>query len=350
MSIKPFKKVISCEDEKVNSSKDTIVKPFKIDSEKDVDTGETLESINNIMDSDNIESVVVGANFFSTFNGIMAAVFVFVVIAVLADTVDTLNSILTDGIMSKYIYLSGLIFLLVVLFLNVFSNIKQLRFIKNSKSIKEKFILQKENPTADIIPLANIILNEYSNSTDKEVIQSLEHIRSELNTSQIYKEIYRDLDFRLLSIMDTKAKSIIRKASMQAALSTAISPFPLFDMLLVLWRSIALTKEIATIYGFRPGGLSTIILLKQAVLNVAFAGVTELASEVTNEIAGSTLLSKFSYSAGQGVANGILLARLGHGIIEACRPIKNTEERGSFIKTIMLSIFKVFKSKEPNTN
>jgi len=249
-------------------------------------------------------------------------------------------------VISSYIYLSGLLLLLVVLFLNIFSNIKHLRFIKNAKNVKEKFILQKQNPTAEIIPLANIILDQYSKSTDKKIIQSIEHIREELNRSQIYKEIYKDLDSELLAIIDTKAKAIIHKASMQAALSTAISPFPLFGMLLILWRSVLYYPKKTSIYGFRPGGLSTIILLKQAVLNIAFAGVTELASELTNEIAGSTLLAKVSQSVEQGVANGVLLARLGYGIMEACRPIKSTDKRGSFIKEIMLSFFKVFKSKE----
>jgi len=348
MSVKPFKKVIGNEEEeKVISKEEVVIKPFKVESEKDIKTSETIESINDIVDDD-IESVAVGVNFFSSFNGVIAALFLFVVIAVIADTVDTLSGILTNGTISNYIYLSGLIFLLVVLFLNIFSNIKQLRFLKNSQDIKKQFRIQKENPTADIIPLANTILNIYSNSKDEKVLQSIEQIREELNTSQIYKEIYKDLDDRLLAIMDTKAKALINKASMQAALSTAVSPFPLLDMILILWRSVALTKEIATIYGFRPGGLSMLLLLKQAVINVAFAGVTELALDLTNEMAGSTLLSKISSSASQGIANGVLIARLGYGIMEACRPIELTEERRSFIKTIILSIFKVFKTKEAN--
>ncbi len=347
MSIKPLKKVIS--DEEISTTESAIVKPFKVNSQQDVDTSEVVKQIEDVIDNENIKSVVIGTNFFTTFSGIIVALFVFVLIAVIADTVDALNNILTNGSISSYIYLSALIFLLVVLVLNILSNMKQLKFIKNVRNIREKFTLEKENPSAGIVPLANTVLNRYSKSLDAEIIQSIEQIREELNTSQIYKEIYKDLDSKLLAILDSKAKAVIRKASMQAALSTAISPFPLFDMLLILWRSVSLTKEIATIYGFTPGGLSTIILLKQAVLNVAFAGVTELASELTNDVAGSTLLAKFSHSAGQGIANGILLARLGYGIMEACRPIETSEERGSFLKTIVLSIFQVFKSKKPTS-
>lgn len=344
MSIKPFKKVISQEQEEI-APETKIVKPFKIDSDKKIDTSNEVELIQETID-ENTTFINKSTNFFSTLNGVLVALVIFVFIAVVADTIDTFNTILIDTSIANYIYLTGLVFLFSILVLNIFSNIKQLRFIKNVKNIKESFKLQKQKPSKEIIPLANLILNQYSKSTDIKIQESIEQIREELNSSQIYKEIYDDLDLKLLKIMDNKAKSLIKKASLQAALSTAISPFALFDMLLVIWRSVYLTKEIATIYGYRPGFLSTAILLRQALVNVAFAGVSELASEFTNEIAGTTILSKFSQSAAQGTANGILLARLGYGIMQACRPIQISEKRGSFIKTVILSIAKVFDSKE----
>lgn len=349
MSTKPFKKVISQEDMNNINVDATTIKPFKVSSKKTIDTSETLEPIDDILESDNTDSIVTGTNFFSTFNGLLAALLLFVVIAVIADTIDTLSDIFNNGTLSSYIYLGGLVLLLVVLLLNILSNLKQLKFIKNAKRIKERFILQKQNPTEEIIPLANLLLDQYSKSKDEKVIQSIEHIQDELNTSQIYEEIYRDLDSVLLPLIDAKAKAAIHKASMQAALSTAISPFALFDMLLVFWRSVSLTKEISAIYGFRPGGLSTIILLKQAMVNVAFAGVAELLTEFSNEASG-TLFTSISKSAGQGIANGVLLARLGYGVMQECRPIETAEARGSFIKKVMLSIFKAFKPKEQDKN
>jgi len=53
--------------------------------------------------------------------------------------------------------------------------------------------------------------------------------------------------------MFKKAKQKIHNASVQVALSTAISPIPIVDMVLIVCRSTMLTRDIATIYGYRPG-------------------------------------------------------------------------------------------------
>jgi len=103
MSIKPFKKVIGNEEDKTTILESTIVKPFKIDSEEIIDTSETVEHFENILDNDNIQPIVAGTNFFNTFKGVVATVFIFVLIAVIADTIETLSNILSNGSISSYI-------------------------------------------------------------------------------------------------------------------------------------------------------------------------------------------------------------------------------------------------------
>ena len=116
MSTKPFKKVIKDEMEDSGTTVKT-VKPFKVDSKEDIDTSEIIESIEDSVDH-NTASITQSTNFFSTFNGIVAALFIFIFIAVIADTVNALSSILTDGTIASYIYLFGIVFLLGVLILN----------------------------------------------------------------------------------------------------------------------------------------------------------------------------------------------------------------------------------------
>ena len=71
-----------------------------------------------------------------------------------------------------------------------------------------------------------------------------------------------------------------------------------------------------------------------------FAGVAELASEYLSEATHSSIISKISLSAGQGLSNGVLLARLGFGVIQACRPITSKTKRETFIKSIFISLIK----------
>jgi len=89
---------------------------------------------------------------------------------------------------------------------------------------------------------------------------------------------------------------------------------------------------------FRPGGLTAIILLKQGVINVIFAGASEFVLDLTNDIVGATVMNTISKATGQGMANGILLARLGYGVLDACRPIKSSGNKESLIKLIMTSL------------
>lgn len=345
MKTKPFKRNI--EDIAVEVEKEESAKPFKVEAQEMLNTNDEEMYIegdeDNSVSQSSIQRII---SFFSTISGIVVAVFLFVFIMVVADTVNSIGDIYKNGGVSGYIYLAGLVLLLIAFLLNISTNVKQILFIKNAKLVKEKFKLQKNNPTKEIVPLTNVLLKHYESYPDKKIQTSIEYIRDELNTSQIYSEIYNDLDNSLLSVMDTKAKKMIHNASVQAALSTAASPIPIFDMVLIVWRSILLTKEIASLYGFRPGGLTTISLLRQGVINVAFAGVAEMATDITNDMAGSTVLAKISKSAGQGIANGVLLARLGYGIMEACRPIESDEKRGSFMKSISKSIIDAFGPAE----
>ncbi len=352
MSTKPFKKAINESEVEANQKKAS-VKPFKVESKEalnitdDSDTSiEIEELVNNHESKSTLQQSI---NFFSTVNGIIAAIFIFVFIAVVASAANTISDIFSEGGISDYIYLSGLLLLIIVFLMNISTNIKQIRFLKNAKHIKDEFRLQKSNPTKEIIPLTNTLLNHYDSTLDQQLQKSIEIIREELNTSQIYPEIYNDLDNSLLPVLDEKAKKLIHNASVQAALSTAVSPVPILDMVLIVWRSTLLTKEIAALYGFRPGGLTTIVLLKQGIINVAFAGAAELATDFTNEAAGSTVLAKVSQSAGQGIVNGILLARLGYGIMEACRPIESDEKRESFVSSILRSIIASLNPKEEVT-
>jgi len=335
---KPFKRVVEENESLVDSQGvEEKIKPFKRESREALNISNDEAEIEVLAES-SISSLESGIDFFNTITGIIVAIFIFILFAVLADTVATISRIISSGTLAEYIYLIGLSILLFVLLLNVVSNIKQLKFIKNAEHIKNSFRHQKDNFTQEIITLTNTLLNHYEKNSDPELKNGIAIIRDELNTSQIYSEIYKDLDREMLPIIDKKAKQIIRDASMQAALSTAISPIAIFDMVLIIWRSMLLTKNIASLYGFRPGSLTTLILLKQGILNVAFAGIAEMATEVTNEMAGRSVLSKVSKSAGQGISNGVLLARLGYGIMNACRPIESDKGRGSFISSIVKSI------------
>ena len=347
MSIKPFKKIITAEQE--DETKEPSVKPFKMEPTGALDTH--TEHFDDQIIDDDAKSVSLFQKFlasFSTLNGIFIAILLFILVATISGTIQMLGDIMTEGSLAQYLYFVGLLVLLLALVMNIFSNVKQLKMLQQVTNIKARFRDQKKRPTQEIVSLANSLLKQYEKNPDPKLQYHISQIRASIDTAPVYAEIYHDLDNVLLTTLDEQAKKRIHKASLQAALSTAISPIPLFDMLLILWRSLLLTKEIALLYGFRPGGLMRVLLLKRAVVHIAFAGVTELAADLANQATGASVLTKLSESAGQGIANGVLLSRLGYGIMDACRPIALGNKKSGFAKQLLKDIAQYFKLYTPS--
>lgn len=81
-------------------------------------------------------------------------------------------------------------------------------------------------------------------------------------------------------ILDRQARKEINRSSAESALMIAVSPLVIVDMAFITWRNIRLINRIATIYGIELGYYSRIWLFKMVLLNIAFAGVTELVREI----------------------------------------------------------------------
>ena len=79
---------------------------------------------------------------------------------------------------------------------------------------------------------------------------------------EISKTLYGDID--------RQALDLVVKRAQQTALMTAVSRIPLLDLVIVLWRSLSLTLEIAKLYGGRPGRIGLLRLSRLCLYNVVF--------------------------------------------------------------------------------
>lgn len=124
----------------------------------------------------------------------------------------------------------------------------------------------------------------------------------------------------VLSELDKQAQQLVYRAATDTSLAVAISPFALADMLLVLWRSSRLLRELAQLYGGAIGQLRSLVLLKRFMAALLWAGGSELALDMASDAVGSELTAKISARAGQGVIAGLLVARLGNLAQQQLRP------------------------------
>ena|GEM_PF-1728070 len=352
MKMKPFKKIVTEEQEESQKGEESI-KPFKREVDEELII-ETLydEEIPTRVD----ETTSLFGRYLKRLHGI-SAIFIALVIAIffiaVADAVETIERLMETVSIGGVIYLMALMILLTVLLVNTVSIFRQMKALKSVQKMKEGFHAQKEHPTEKIVPLTYALFEHYRHSSDPTLLGKIDEIRNKMQDSQVYAEIYHDLNHQLLPIIDQKVQKRIQHASVQIALTTAISPVPVIDMVLIIYQSVKLTKEIAELYGYRPGFLMTMRLLKQGAMHVLFAGVSELAIDFANDVTSTSFITKLSQSAGQGVANGILLARLGYGVMVACRPIEVNVQRESFFKTVVTAIVNRLrvgeKKQEPHT-
>lgn len=122
-------------------------------------------------------------------------------------------------------------------------------------------------------------------------------------------------------VLDRQARREIGRRSAESTLMIAVSPLALVDMAFIAWRNLRLVNRIAAIYGIELGYFSRIRLFRLVLLNIAFAGASELVREVGMDWMSQDLAARFSARAAQGIGAGLLTARLGIKTMELCRPL-----------------------------
>lgn len=125
----------------------------------------------------------------------------------------------------------------------------------------------------------------------------------------------------VLSRVDQKALTEVAKYSSESVVLVALSPVAVLDMMIMLWRNLRLIDKIAGLYGLKLGYWSRIKLMKQVVVNIIYAGASEVLADVSADMLGADLLGKLSGRLAQGLGAGMLTARLGIKTIHLCRPM-----------------------------
>ncbi|CAM3496860.1 YcjF family protein [Xenorhabdus nematophila] len=122
-------------------------------------------------------------------------------------------------------------------------------------------------------------------------------------------------------VLDIQARKEISRSAAESALMIAISPLAIVDMAFIAWRNVRLINRIAALYGIELGYFSRIRLFRLVLLNIAFAGASELIREVGMDWLSQDIAARLSARAAQGIGAGLLTARLGIKAMELCRPL-----------------------------
>jgi len=122
-------------------------------------------------------------------------------------------------------------------------------------------------------------------------------------------------------VLDEQAKREISRSAAASAVMIAVSPLAVVDMAFIAWRNIRLINRIAALYGIELGYFSRIRLFRLVLINIAFAGASEMISDVGLDWMSQDITARLSTRAAQGLGAGLLTARLGIKTMALCRPL-----------------------------
>ena len=137
-------------------------------------------------------------------------------------------------------------------------------------------------------------------------------------------DMIRLAERELMSPLDLEARMLISASAQRVSLVTAISPRALFDVAFVFAASLRLIRQLALLYGGRPGTLGMIKLIRHVLAHLAITGGMAASDSVIQQILGHGLTAKLSQRLGEGFLNGLLTARLGLAAIDLTRPLPFT--------------------------
>src|SRR6266403_635392 len=125
----------------------------------------------------------------------------------------------------------------------------------------------------------------------------------------------------VLAPADRLAQAAIRRAAAQAFVINAVSPTALLDTLLFAARALRLIREIAEIYGQRPGLAGTVHLLRRLASGAGMVGAVDLVGGILVQQLGGAVMERLSASAAESAYAAQKMARLGIIAMALCRPV-----------------------------
>jgi putative membrane protein len=197
--------------------------------------------------------------------------------------------------------------------LSEYRKLKRLKHVADTQAAGARLALSMQMGESDDF-IDNIVCH-YDDS------QGLQQFRLSLKDEHNDAEkvlLFEDL---VLTERDELAKKVVRRYAAESAILLAASPLAVLDMAIILWRNQGMLRDVARCYGIELGYWSRIKLIRSIIINIIYAGTSELVTDLGTQLLSVEMTGKLSARLAQGLGGGMLTARLGYQAMALCRPI-----------------------------
>jgi putative membrane protein len=232
----------------------------------------------------------------------------------------------------------------VTLLVLIFRELRSYRSIQKINSSQNQGIkLCRNNTHGNAVSFTTGIMKIYEDR--KELYEGWHSFQDSIDINLQDREIMDLFSKNVLSKLDKKAYDIVVENSSVAALLTALSPMAWLDALLFFWRNVRMVRQIAKCYGFRPGFFGSITLMQEVIAGMVASATTDFVTDEVAESLSNSVTAVLFAKAGQGMANGLLSARVGVQAMRFCRPVAFQTHENPSLKKVRSEMMKIIKNK-----
>ncbi|MBL4874946.1 MAG: TIGR01620 family protein [Cohaesibacteraceae bacterium] len=212
------------------------------------------------------------------------------------------------------------------------SRLKKLDAFRN-KTVKIHNSGSKRKPA---IKLIGGIVDLYASR--REMTLHLRALKSDLANAMDGRDIIAITERTIMHPLDRDAMHAVHASAQRGAVITAISPRAFIDLAAVIYETIRMVRKIAQIYGGRPGMFAFTRLFRAVAAQLVITGGLAATEAVVQQVLGHGIAARLSAKLGQGLLNGIFIARVGIAAIEACRPMPFSELKEPKVREVIKAL------------
>ncbi|SDG45779.1 YcjF family protein [Pelagibacterium luteolum] len=178
-------------------------------------------------------------------------------------------------------------------------------------------------------------------STRADLARARDNLATDAKSILDGAELIKTAERALMAPLDARARALTASSARRVALVTAVAPRALIDIAFVIFESFRLARNIADLYGARPGLFGFFRLVGAILAHLAVTGGLVLTDGVVEQLVGHGVAAKLSARLGEGVLNGLMTVRVGIAAMKVVRPLPFATQKSPVVSDFLPDLVKL---------